>query len=138
MDTYVLVQGLWHSGDLLKEVAGIIEAEWHKVYTPTLAGNNPQDDKAVGLNVAIQSLVSYFETNNITNCILIGHSYGGMVMAGAFVKLGAERIKRLVFWNTFVPNPGECLNDMVPENYVELFDAIAQEDGSMLLTYPIW
>ncbi len=138
MDTYVLVHGAWHTGDLLKEVANTIESEGHKVYTPTLAGNNPQDDKSVGLNDAIKSLVSYFETNDIRDCILIGHSYGGMVITGAFDKLGAERIKRLVFWNAFVPNPGECLNDMVPPNYVGLFDAIAQDDGSVLLPYPIW
>ena len=138
MDTYVLVHGAWHTGDLLKEVANTIESEGHKVYTPTLAGNNPQDDKSVGLNDAIQSLVSYFETNDIRECILIGHSYGGMVITGAFDKLGTERIKRLVFWNAFVPNPGECLNDMVPPNYVGLFDAIAQDDGSVLLPYPIW
>jgi len=138
MDTHVLVHGAWHTGDLLKEIANTIESEGHKVYTPTLAGNNPQDDKSVGLNDAIKSLVSYFETNDIRDCILIGHSYGGMVITGAFDKLGAERIKRLVFWNAFVPNPGECLNDMVPPNYVGLFDAIAQDDGSVLLPYPIW
>jgi pimeloyl-ACP methyl ester carboxylesterase len=138
MDTYVLVHGAWHTGDLLREVADSIEAEGHKVHTPTLAGNNPQDDKSVGLNDAIQSLISYFETNDIKDCILIGHSYGGMVITGAFDKLGTERIKRLVYWNAFVPNSGECLNDMVPPNYVGLFDAIAQEDGSVLLPYPIW
>ena len=138
MDTYVLVHGAWHTGDLLREVADSIEAEGHKVYTPTLAGNNPQDDKSVGLNDAIQSLISYFETNDIKDCILIGHSYGGMVITGAFDKLGTERVKRLVYWNAFVPNSGECLNDMVPPNYVGLFDAIAQEDGSVLLPYPIW
>ena len=138
MDTYVLVHGAWHTGDLLKEVANTIESEGHKVYTPTLAGNNPKDDKSVGLNDAIQSLVSYFETNDIRDCILIGHSYGGMVITGAFDKLGTGRIKRLVYWNAFVPNPGECLNDMVPPNYVGLFDAIAQDDGSVLLPYPIW
>ena len=138
MDTYVLVHGAWHTGDLLKEVANTIESEGHKVYTPTLAGNNPKDDKSVGLNDAIQSLVSYFETNDIRDCILIGHSYGGMVITGAFDKIGTERIKRLVYWNAFVPNSGECLNDMVPANYVGLFDAIVQDDGSVLLPYPIW
>ena len=138
MDTYVLVHGAWHTGDLLREVADSIEAEGHKVHTPTLAGNNPQDDKSVGLNDAIQSLISYFETNDIKDCILIGHSYGGMVITGAFDKLGTERIKRLVYWNAFVPNSGECLNDMVPPNYVGLFDAIAQDDGSVLLPYSIW
>src|SRR5262245_64316713 len=28
-----------------------------------------------------------------------------------------DRIRRLVYWNAFVPNNGECLNDMVPPQY---------------------
>ena len=57
MDTYVLVHGAWHTGDLLREVAEAIEAVGHRVYTPTLDVNNPQDDKSVELDDAIQSLI---------------------------------------------------------------------------------
>ena len=51
-----------------------------------------------------------------------------------------DRIRRLVYWNAFVPNDGECLNDMVPPRYVDLFDSIAAErgDGSVVLPFPIW
>ena len=46
-----------------------------------------------------------------------------------------DRIRRLVYWNAFVPNNDESLNDMVPPQYVTLFDAIAAErgDGSVVL-----
>jgi hypothetical protein len=33
-----------------------------------------------------------------------------------------NRIRRLVYWNAFVPNNGESLNDMVPPPYVTLFE----------------
>ena len=61
-----------------------------------------------------------------------------MVITGVFDKLGPERIKRLVFWTAFFPNLGECLNDVATENYVGLFNAIAKEDGSVLLPNTIW
>ena len=69
----------------------------------------------------------------------MGHSYGGMVITGVADK-APERIRRLIYWNAFVPNDGESLNDMVPPHYVELFEQIAAEigDGSVVMPYPIW
>ncbi len=50
-----------------------------------------------------------------------------------------ERIARLVYVNAFVPNPCECLNDMVPPHYKALFDAVAAADNnSVMLPFPIW
>ena len=68
----------------------------------------------------------------------MGHSYAGMVITGAFDRLGKKFIKRLVYWNAFVPNPGESLNDMTPPEYISLFDQIVHKDGSVLLPFPIW
>jgi len=138
MDTYVLVHGAWHCGDLLQGVAEIIESEGHKVYLPTLKGNNVDDSKKVGLDDAIDSLTKYINENNIQDCILVGHSYAGMVITGAYDRLDKKCIKRLVYWNAFVPNPGESLNDMTPPQYISLFDNIVQKDGSVLLPFPIW
>ena len=69
----------------------------------------------------------------------MGHSYGGMVITGVADK-AAARIRRLIYWNAFVPNDGESLNDMVPPHYVGLFEQIAAEigDGSVVMPYPIW
>ena len=138
MDTYVLVHGAWHNGELLEEVADAIRVDGHKVYTPTLLGNKNGDSKTIGLSEAINSLISFIQGEKITSCILVGHSYGGMVITGAFDKLGKEYIKRLVYHNAFVPNPGESLNDMVPPNFVSLFDSIVKDDGSVMLPFPIW
>src|SRR6516164_5965240 len=42
--------------------------------------------------------------------------------------------------NAFVPNDGESLNDMLPSQYVELFETIALErgDDSVVLPFSIW
>jgi len=139
MSTYVLVHGAWHTGDLMADIAAPIRTAGHDVHTPTIAGNRPGDAKTTSLEEAIQSIVDYCDENRLEDFVMMGHSYGGMVITGAADKL-KNRIRRLVYWNAFVPNDGEALNDMVPPHYVELFDAISKQtgDGSVMLPYPIW
>ena len=139
MSTYVLVHGAWHTGAELEPVAAPIRAAGHQVYTPTIKGNRAGDAKTTGLKEAIQSIADYLAENNLKNVVLLGHSYGGMIITGV-ADLVPERIRRLVYWNAFVPNNGQSLNDMVPPQYVGLFDAIAAErgDGSVVLPFPIW
>jgi pimeloyl-ACP methyl ester carboxylesterase len=139
MGTYVLVHGAWHTGKELEPVANFINAAGHNAYTPTLKGNRPGDAKTVGLDEAIRSIVDYVNENNLKEVVLVGHSYGGMIITGVADRV-PDRIRRLVYWNAFVPNDGECLNDMVPPHYVDLFNSIAAErsDGSVVLPFPIW
>ena len=139
MSTYVLVHGAWHTGKELESTAAPIRDAGHQVHTPTLAGNRPGDSKKTGLDEAIKSIVDYLASNNLRDVVLMGHSYGGMIITGV-ADLAADRIRRLVYWNAFVPNNGESLNDMVPPPYVALFDQIAAQrgDGSVVLPFPIW
>ena len=139
MATYVLVHGAWHTGKELEPTAAPIRAAGHQVHTPTIAGNKPGDKKTVGLADAIKSIVDYLVENNLKDVILVGHSYGGMVITGVADAV-PDRIRRLVYWNAFVPNNGESLNDMVPPPYVALFDAVAAQrgDSTVVLPFPIW
>jgi pimeloyl-ACP methyl ester carboxylesterase len=137
MATYVLAHGAWHTGELMEATAAPIREAGHRVFLPTLAGNRPGDLKSVGLEEAIQSLVDFFASNEIQDAVLVGHSYGGMAITGLADRL-PQRIHRLVYWNAFIPYSGECLNDLVPQFYIDLFDAIQQPDGSVMLPFPIW
>src|SRR5215467_2920193 len=139
MSTYVLIHGAWHTGKELERVAESIEAAGHTSFTPTIKGNRPQDPRNVGLAEAIQSIVDYLVLNDLMDIILVGHSYGGMIITGVADRV-PDRIRRLVYWNAFVPNHGESLNDMLPPEYVTLFEAIAAErgDGGVVLPFPIW
>jgi pimeloyl-ACP methyl ester carboxylesterase len=94
--------------------------------------------KTVGLSDAIKSIVDYLTEKNLKDVMLVGHSYGGMVITGVAYQV-PDRIHRLVYWNAFVPNNGECLNDMVPPPYVALFDQVAAQrgDNSVVLPFPI-
>ncbi len=139
MSTYVLVHGAWHTGAELEPTAAILRSAGHTVHLPTLAGNKPGEPKTAGLSEAIDSVVDYLTANALTDVILAGHSYGGMVITGVADR-APEKLRRLVYWNAFVPNDGECLNDLVPPLYVALFDHVSAErgDGTVVLPFPIW
>ena len=140
MTTFVIVHGAWHDGNLMGSVAEPIRAEGHEVHTPTLAGNREGDDRASAtLEGAIDSVVTYLRRQKLSEVVLVGHSYGGMIITGVADRL-PKAIRRLVYWNAFVPNDGESLSDMVPPHYVGLFDRIAEGSGdnSILLPWPIW
>lgn len=138
-DTYVIVHGAWHTGTEMEAVANHIRHAGHSVHCPTLAGNHPDDDRSrIGLDDAITSVVDYLEREDLNNVRLVGHSYGGMVISGVADRV-LQRLKRLVYVNAFVPLDGQCLNDMVPPHYIELFDTIAAENNnSVILPFPIW
>ena len=98
MATYVLVHGAWHTGAELEPTAAPIRAAGHEVHTPTIAGNRQGDAKTVGLAEAIKSIVDYLTSKNLKDVILVGHSYGGMVITGVadqvpFVRLGVANGK---------------------------------------------
>lgn len=138
MAVYVLCHGAWHTGKELEAVAAPIKAAGHEVHTPTLAGNRAGDSKKTGLDEAINSLVDYFRENQLEDVVLMGHSYGGMIITGVADRLPTGSIRRLIYWNAFVPDNGESLNDMIPPHFIALFEQLQADDGSMVLPYPIW
>ncbi|MDW4497845.1 alpha/beta hydrolase [Sulfitobacter sp. D35] len=139
MTKYVLVHGAWHSGELLSPVAEYVRAARKETHVPTLAGNRAGETKDVGLEDAITSVTDYLEENDLTGVVLAGHSYGGMVITGVADRV-PERIRRLVYWNAFVPNAGESLIDMVPEVFGGMFAQLAEGSGDNTITlpFPIW
>jgi pimeloyl-ACP methyl ester carboxylesterase len=138
-DTYVLVHGAWHTGDLLEPAAEHLRKLGHTVHCPTLAGNRPGDDRSkVGLTEAADSLAAYLRDKNLTNVRLAGHSYGGMTISLAYQQV-PDRVARLVYVNAFVPMPGESLVDMVPPMYAGLFEQLAgANNGAVAMPFPIW
>jgi pimeloyl-ACP methyl ester carboxylesterase len=83
-------------------------------------------------------VVDYLAEHKLENVRMAGHSYGGMVIS-AVADRAPERIRRLVYWNAFVPLNGECLNDLVPPHYVAMFDGIAGANGNaVMLPEVVW
>src|SRR6516162_8370898 len=69
----------------------------------------------------------------------VGHSYGGIIITAVADRL-PHRVRRLVYWNAFVPNDGESVYDMLTPQHIALLSASAAErsDGSIMLPFQVW
>src|SRR5690348_433453 len=128
-ENFVLVHGAWHGGWAWQPVAKSLRAAGHRVWAPTCPGLGIDDDpRGVTLAGCIDSLVSQVEASFAVEVTLVGHSWGGYVIAGAAPRL-ASRLKSLVFWSAFVPESGRPLYDEIPPSYQELFTSLAGASG---------
>ncbi|MEH3156293.1 MAG: alpha/beta hydrolase [Gordonia paraffinivorans] len=139
MAIYVLVHGSWHDGALWGPVAEHLRADGHEVHTPTVAGHGIGVRKDVDHDDCVSSIVDYVVERSLTGFVLLGHSFGGTVIARVAEEI-PDRITRLVFWNAFVPLPGNCLMDEVPPHYREMFEglAAASDDNTVPMPFPVW
>jgi pimeloyl-ACP methyl ester carboxylesterase len=114
MATYVLVHGGGHGGWCYQRVARILRAAGHEVYTPTLTGLGERAhllDDRVDLHRHIEDVVAVLHFEDLRDVVLVGHSYGGMVITG-IADRAAERIGRLVFLDAANPVDGQSLVDV--------------------------
>ena len=137
MTSLVLVHGAWHDSSAFKKSTEYLIAQGASIHTPTVFGNGPGDPKNIGLAEAISSIENYIIKHDLRDIVLCGHSYGGMIITGVADRL-KERLKRLIYWNAFVPKHGESLEDMLTPAFLELLDALTKPDGSFMLPFDIW
>lgn len=135
----VLVHGSWHTGELWAPVAEPLRRAGHEVHTPTIAGHGHGVDKRVSHAQCTQSIIDYIVAHDLQDIILVGHSYGGTIISKVVEEV-ADRVRRLVYWNAFVLQDGESLDDNVPPHYRALFAQLSQAsaDGSVMMPFPIW
>ena len=105
----VSVHGAWAGGWQFKKVATLLEAQGWKVYRPSMSGlgehfNTVSPD--IGLATHIDDIVNFILFENLHDVILLGHSYGGMVITGVADRI-PERISRLIYIDAFLPVNGE-------------------------------
>lgn len=110
--SYVLVHGAWGGSWDWKEIDRRLRADGHDVYRPSLTGlgervhlATPDTDLTTHINDVVNAIL--FE--DLHDVILMGHSYGGMVVTGVAEKI-PDRIKAMVYVDAFVPEDGESLN----------------------------
>jgi pimeloyl-ACP methyl ester carboxylesterase len=139
MSTFVLVHGSWHDGSSWSQVVKRLEALGHVAFAPTVAGHGKGVDKRVNHAESTQSIVDFVIDNDLTDMVLVGHSYGGTIISKVAEAI-SDRIRRLVFWNGFVLNDGESLTDAVPPWLGALFEelAAASPDNTVMVPFPIW
>ena len=135
---YVLVHGAWHGGWCWNAVARILRAEGHEVYTPTLTGLGERShllSDTIDLRVFIQDVVNVIEYEDLTDVILVGHSFGGLPLIGAADRV-PQRLRQLVFLDSVVLDHGQtAFSRLSPEIVASrIRQAIESSDG---LTIPV-
>ena len=113
MTTFVLVHGAWMGGWCYKRVARLLRQAGHEVYTPTLTGLGERAhliNRAIDLDTHVQDIVGVIRCEELSDVVLCGHSYGGMVITGVAEQIAAK-IRSLVYLDAFVPENGKCLFD---------------------------
>jgi pimeloyl-ACP methyl ester carboxylesterase len=139
MSTFVLVHGAWHDGSAWKAVIDHLEAKGHQAFAPTIAGHGKGANKNVNHAQCTQLIVDYIVDRDLTDIVLLGHSFGGTIIAKV-AEVIPDRIRRLIFLDAFVLNDGESLIDHAPPQIQALFDQLAREsdDRTMVLPFEIW
>jgi pimeloyl-ACP methyl ester carboxylesterase len=92
----VLEHGAWADGSSWDAVIGLLQADGYTVYAPP--------DPLRGLANDSATLADFLETI-AGPVVLVGHSYGGMVITNAAT--GNANVKALVYIDAFLPAQGE-------------------------------
>jgi pimeloyl-ACP methyl ester carboxylesterase len=116
MATIVIVPAAYHGGWVWKTVRAELQAAGHAVSTPTLTGLGERRHLAtpdIGLDTHIQDIVNVLEYEDLRDVVLVGHSYGGMVLTAVADRV-ADRLARLVYLDALLPLDGESTFDLLP------------------------
>jgi pimeloyl-ACP methyl ester carboxylesterase len=108
------------------------------VYTPTLTGLGERShllNPSIDLNTHITDVVAVLEYEDLTDVILAGHSYGGMVITGAADR-ATDRVAQLVYLDAVIPRDGESLAELASKLMAETRSQSRMVDGVELVLFP--
>jgi pimeloyl-ACP methyl ester carboxylesterase len=118
MANFVLVHGAWHGGWEWKRVARRLRGEGHDVYTPTMTGLGERKhllNGGINLSTHIQDIVDVIRYEELSDVVLYGHSYAGMVISGVADQM-SERIASLVYLDSWFPEDGDSIFTLASES----------------------
>lgn len=131
MSTFLLVHGAWHSGRCWERVVPPLTAAGHRVFTPSLTGYGDTPHLTgpdVGLDTHVEDIVALIIEENLTEVILVGHSYAGLVISSVANDV-PDRIAQLVYLDAMVPEDGETAVDVMPVTQHLIDLALRSESG---------
>ncbi len=139
MATFVLVHGAFYGGWCWKHVRCFLREAGHEVFTPTLTGAGERYHlltRDVGLATHIQDIVSVLEYEDVREVVLVGHSYGGMVITGVADRV-PERLAHLVYLDAHLPDNGQAASGAFGGSTNDVLQSLAKADGDAWLLPPL-
>ena len=96
-------------------LAQLLRAQGHEVFTPSMTGIGERAHLAspdVNLSLHTEDILQLIEYERLSDFVLVGHSYGGMVVTGVADRVAAK-VRGLVYLDAFVPKDGEAALDLL-------------------------
>lgn len=115
--TYVLIHGAGAGEWCWRLVAPMLREKGHTVYAPSLTGAADRFHllrPETNLDSQIDDVIALMKWEDLNDVILVGHSYGGMVITGVADR-ALERIAQIVYLDAAQPVNGESLADVAPD-----------------------
>ncbi|MEV0202768.1 alpha/beta hydrolase [Nonomuraea sp. NPDC050691] len=139
MATYVLVPGMCHGGWSFDPVTERLRAQGHRVIPVTLSGVAERSHLLTGgvnLDTHIRDVTALLEAEGVEDAVLVGHSYGGMVITGAAGR-APGRAGALVYLDAVVPSDGDSCWSLVRDEERRWY-ADVDETGYAVRTLPFF
>lgn len=127
MSTFLLIPGGWQGGWPYQAVVDILAAHGHKAIAITLSGLGDSPAPTANLETHIGEVVAVMRSNG-DDLVIVGQSYGGMVVSGA-ADAEPSRIRALVYVDAYVPDSGDSVWSLTTPRFRDLFVAGARADG---------
>jgi pimeloyl-ACP methyl ester carboxylesterase len=111
MANFLLVHGTSHGAWCWRFLSPLLRAAGHEVYTPTLTGLGASSHllkkiDRITLATHIEDVTNIMFYEDLSEVVLVGHSYAGMVITGIVAK-EPRRLAHLVYFDAYVPFEGE-------------------------------
>ena len=138
----VLVHGAWHGGWCWRRVVPRLQPAGLDAYAVTLTGVGERAhlmSANISLKTHVQDVLGLILTNELTRVVLVGHSYGGIVITGVVDQLQQSHpglLTALVYVDAVTPHPGESWSSQhTPETIAQRL-AAAQFSGGISFPPP--
>ncbi len=138
MATFVLVHGAWHGAWCWRRVARLLAGNGHEVFAPTLTGLGERSHHltpGINLDTHILDIVNEMKWQHLNDVVLVGHSYGGVVISGVAETM-EKSIAALVMLDAFMPENGQSVVDMLPPEPREAILAAERQGATTLPPRP--
>jgi pimeloyl-ACP methyl ester carboxylesterase len=139
MATYVLVGGAWLGAWVWKSVVRALRAHGHDVYPLSLTGMGERVHLArpeTDLATHITDVVNLIRYEDLTDVVLVGHSYAGWVVTGAADRVPTA-LSSLVYCDSAPgPNGLALLDIQSPQGQAELRRIVATDGEGWYLPFP--
>jgi pimeloyl-ACP methyl ester carboxylesterase len=127
MATFILIPGGWQGGWAFEKVKDLLIAGGHKAHALTLTGLGEVPAPATNLASHIEEAVEAVR-NLSDDLVLVGQSYGGMVITGA-ADVDPSKIRALVYADAYVPETGDSVWSLTNSRFRGAFISGAMVDG---------